>query len=315
MEPELRSVDYYNFHAYEGPGGGGITYEYSYVFHGPGPRYLLNQGTQDIYLGGTLLTLLRINSISPERALIGRSVELVINGSGFKESGGLDPELSIEGEGQGMGLEVTAFSATDTQIRVTLLIRDSASAGNHAVKVITDSGEQSNTVNFFVQIPTALVRQNFPPEYTPPQESTGIGPLIPLIDGSIINLAGESIATHRCGAYRNLLYQLVDQAGQPIIATVSVTETFPSAGYTGPSTLKPVDKPIASNNAGYVGDTNGFSTPANQCLTTNPNIVATQNFFATIGTKPYNLTTVVRITFTYDPASHTYAIGNTIITP
>jgi hypothetical protein len=30
-------VDYYNFHSYEGPGGGGITYEFSYVFHGPVP--------------------------------------------------------------------------------------------------------------------------------------------------------------------------------------------------------------------------------------------------------------------------------------
>lgn len=181
------------------------------------------------------------------------------------------------------------------------VVATNATPGNHAVTV-TVSGQTSNAVNFFVQIPQKLRRDTY-------------GNLV-IIDpgpGQITDSFGRVKATNRCGAYRNIVYQLLDQGGEPILAEVEVTETFDN--YQGPPELANQFQPITdfTNNAGQLGDTVAFSTPHPQCplvfsLTVN------QKFSAKVGTTSYPLTTVNSIADA-KTSSGSYTINVTITTP
>jgi hypothetical protein len=87
-----------------------------------------------------------ITSITPSRALIGGTTVVVINGSGL----GNNPTVNA-----GAGITVTVNSSSDTQISTQFNISASAAGGNRGVTV-TAGGQTSNSVNFFVQIPTSL---------------------------------------------------------------------------------------------------------------------------------------------------------------
>lgn len=67
--------------------------------------------------------------------------------------------------------------------------------------------------------------------------------------GNIVDGFGQVIASNRCGAYRNVVYTLVDQAGEPIIADLSITEAL--SDYQGllscsPGPNLPDCRPMAS---------------------------------------------------------------------
>jgi hypothetical protein len=87
-----------------------------------------------------------IDSISPMRGLIGATTNVTITGDGL----GSNPSVNA-----GSGISVTVSSATSTQISASFIIATDAAAGNHSVTV-TVSGQTSNAVNFFVQVPTSL---------------------------------------------------------------------------------------------------------------------------------------------------------------
>ncbi len=92
----------------------------------------------------------RVDSISPSRGPIATTVSVTINGSGF----GTTPTVNA-----GTGITVTINSKTNTQIQASFAISSTAPTGDHAVTV-TASGQTSNSVNFFVQVPTYFTPTN-----------------------------------------------------------------------------------------------------------------------------------------------------------
>jgi hypothetical protein len=129
-----------------------------------------------------------ITSISPSRGLIGATTSVTINGSGFGTSATVNA---------GSGTTVTTSSVSDTQISASFQVASNAPSGNHSVTVSTAQGT-SNSVNFYVQVPTSLqVLNHFV------ISMTYIGS--PCNDTS--SYYGIDIAAQ---------YQILDQNGQPI---------------------------------------------------------------------------------------------------
>lgn len=265
--------------------------------------------------------VLKVNSVTPDRALIGSSPRITISGRGFGDSS----TTSVEGDN---GLTVDNehnFGVNDTQISANMTIAANATPGQHTLTVHV--GDVDATVHFFVQIPKALLRQAFPSEYQShvAQDTTGVSTLVTLTDGSVTGFDGQvfeapvgSPLTHRCGGYRLFLYQLVDQEGKPIKpgsnVTVTVNETF--TDQSGDSVANVFKGSAPTNDVGYVADVNGLLTSAGSCLTQAYSSTSKQHFSATVGsiTPPFSLTTVVQITLSFSPTS-TYTISNSIVTP
>ncbi len=129
-----------------------------------------------------------IRAVSPAKGSVGASTTVTISGSGF----GTSPSVSA-----GSGITVSVNSAEDTQIQATFQIAATAPAGNHSVAV-TASGQTSNSVNFFVQVPTSLSIVAGT-DSTLPESSCSAG----------------SFGTG-CGVTRSFVYQVNDQTGQAI---------------------------------------------------------------------------------------------------
>lgn len=148
----------------------------------------------------------RIDSVSPTRGAITTTVSVTISGGGF----GTSPTVSA-----GTGITVTINSATNTQIQASFAISTTAPAGDHAVTAMA-SGQTSNSVNFFVQVPTSL-------SIVPGTDSTTAETACTTSGG----LAG-------CGGTRTFRYQVNDQVGQAIQASMEFWDTIAT---TSPNNL------------------------------------------------------------------------------
>jgi hypothetical protein len=102
--------------------------------------------------------------------------------------------------------------------------------------------------------------------------------------GTIDNL------TNKCGAYRNLLYFLMDQDQTPhvIDAVVTVAESFPANEMTGDS-IPSLTGSASTTEEGYLQDINGLIANAGSC-TNAPAFSGTekQHFSVTIGGVRYD---------------------------
>jgi hypothetical protein len=274
--------------------------------------FCLDDGyTYDINSNASVTAKPSISSLDPSRGLIGQTIRVTVVGTGFVAPAGVNVDGGVD-----KGVNATVISIGPRSIVADFAVKADALAGNHPVTV-TANGPTSNSVNFFVQTPKSLVRQDYQPAPPARQAPGGVSQLYVITDGDIVHLDGtvDPGQQHRCGAYRNYLYQLMDQGGQPIKQVIIVDEKFPSSGYSGPPGLKRTDGPAETNNVGWLEDLNALTTPAGSCLTADPNSTMTQNFSVTIGTTTYNLTTVVKITLKYDPTTNTYTVDNAITTP
>ena len=190
--------------------------------------------------GGTDHVTPNIASISPPDGLVGNTVSVSLSGKGF----GSSPSLIAP-----TGVTPTVQSSSDTQITATLAISTSVSGGNQSIQVKnTQSGQTSNGVNFFVQIPKTLVRS---PDYG----SNGLGPVNTITNGSVINIYGVTELTNQCGVYENIGYQLVDQRtpAQNIYGNYDLHEQF--SNYSGAKTIPAnQDNPITLSQT-VLGDT------------------------------------------------------------
>jgi hypothetical protein len=213
----------------------------------------------------------KITSISPSRALFGTVVDVDIKGNGF----GSNPSVNA-----GSDITVSIQGANNSDIVCTFSLAGNGTGGNHAVTV-TASGHTSGSVNFYVQIPTSLLRNS-------------ITDVIPVANGTINGNPNE------CGAYRSVSYTLLDQASTQIVTDQPVSETF--SNYSGPPSLAPPNKPVADSGGALQG-TLGFGTPAPQCP---PAFQAslTQRFNVAVGLNVFNLTTSNAISYTSDGAGH-----------
>jgi hypothetical protein len=214
------------------------------------------------------------------------TIAVTIKGTGF---GTVKNNVSVMVAGTGITAEVD--SVIPTTILASFTIAANADPGDHAV-IVKVRNQSSASKNFFVQIPTRLIRENF-------QGATnGIGPLVVITNGDVKDLSGNILLSNRCGVYRNIAYRLVDQSNPPnpiIIDSYLLTESFDTYSSTIPGATAPSD--LARNVSGLsiANDTLYIGNPAPNCLGSDHHEAMNQHFTVRIGNKDYVLTTVVRI--------------------
>ncbi|MGH9899493.1 MAG: IPT/TIG domain-containing protein [Pyrinomonadaceae bacterium] len=217
----------------------------------------------------------RIDSISPARGLIGNTTTVTINGIGFAAGASVNA---------GTGISVSNIAVRSAQeIQANFNIAADAPGGNHSVTV-TVNGQTSNSLNFFVQIPSRLRRD------------------------SISELTDEPGG--RCGASRELAYTLVDQAGEVIMQDVTVQEVL-SNFTSDPPGLSPPEAKSPVTNAGHLIDTVGYTIPTCPPPFT---IRLTQTFTVNTGQITRNLSTANSISFGRDASGNKF-VNDTNTTP
>lgn len=138
----------------------------------------------------------RVDSVSPERALVGQPVDVVISGSGF---GNGTPTVSA-----GSGITVSNVQLINSgEVRARFTIAANAQGGNRAVTVTTSLG-QTTTIsgNFVVQVPTSV--------------QVTFQALSSLPNGCPSNLP--------FGTQLRIRYQVKDQSGNAITTTIPIRE-------------------------------------------------------------------------------------------
>lgn len=220
-----------------------------------------------------------IDSITPSRGLIGNTIAVSIDGHGF----GINPTVNA---GTGIIVTVNFANSTSFHIDASFAVSSTAAGGNHGVTV-TVSGQTSNSMNFFVQIPSSLARFDYP------GATNGYGPLTltSSTNNEVRNVVGAVLLTNQCGVYRNLVYELKDQQGQSIAQPYDFTETF--SNYSGVSTTPgPVN---GHSSTGLVQDTMYFGKTLPDCPGPDDNESFDQRFIVTISGTPFSLSTLVHI--------------------
>jgi hypothetical protein len=222
-----------------------------------------------------------ITGISPlQGGLIGNTVSISISGMGF----GTNPSVIAP-----TGITASTQSSSNTQISATLAIATTVAGGNQAIQVKnTQSGLLSNSGTFFVQIPKTLVRS---PDYG----ENGLGEVNQFLDGSVINIYGDTQLTNQCGVYEIIGYQLVDQRqpAQYIYGNYNLQEQFSAysstvQGATAPQTQ---NNPIVLSQT-ILGDTQYYGKTAPACPGANDNEQFNQSFSVIIGSATYPLSMV-----------------------
>jgi Quinohemoprotein amine dehydrogenase, alpha subunit domain III len=236
-------------------------------------------------LNGTADVRPVITSISPAQGLIGVTRSSVnITGTGLTGA-------TVNG---GTGITPTVKSTNNTTVVVDLAVASNAAAGNHAITV-TANGQTSNSVNFFVQIPTHLGRVG-----EPCTSSSGIGPLVTGTNLIIKDCAGNTVpgGSNVCGGYQLLTYYLIDQTGNNRIQNGLVTFTESFSNFSPPTDPIPANpgssKPDLSTQV--LADIYAMYASAPTCPPPNLSDSFDQTWTATVGSTVYNLATVIHIT-------------------
>ncbi len=161
-----------------------------------------------------------LQGIDPQRRLIGTTGNVNLGGRGF----GNNPVVNVSG-----GITASVQSASDTLITVNFVIVGSATPGNHGVTV-TAGGRTSNSINFFVQIPSSFNAVS--------AMATDLG-------------CGSTAAGYGAA----VTYQVMDQEGIAITSagmTPQETVSTPVGGFTD---FRPFATPPTTNSAGRFLDT------------------------------------------------------------
>jgi hypothetical protein len=154
--------------------------------------------------------------------VIGSTGAIHLAGRGF----GNNPVVNVSG-----GITASVQSVSDTLITVNFDIVVSATPGNHAVTVTTDGGggRTSNSINFFVQVPTAL-------QLLSANLSSGLP-------------NGCTMSPPTIGTQLNIRYQVLDQSNQPIVALMPLREDLTMLtiiGVQNPNSDR-IDVPVTSS--------------------------------------------------------------------
>lgn len=166
-------------------------------------------------VGATLQVGVRpkVDSVTPDRGLIGTSNNVTISGRGFVSGA----QVSIDG-----GSISGATLQSANSITAVYLIDDNASAGNHRVTVTVNGRASTDNVNFFVQIPTSL----------------NVLSITNLPDGSGTQ---DGCPTGSFGIKISIRYQVKDQAGGVIQTDkMEPQEKVTGASFNGISQGDPV---------------------------------------------------------------------------
>jgi hypothetical protein len=175
--------------------------------------------------------------------------------------------------------------------------------------------DNTSSASCDVVAPAKLVRFNYTAQS--PGAPDGYGPLLLTANtnNEVRNVKNEAIKTNQCGAYRNLVYELVDQNGDSITFAYSITENFSnyahSTSYSSGTTPPSDTKNISAN--GIVGDTMYLGKTLPDCLGQDDNESFDQSFVVKINGTSYNLSTVNHVS--RGRFSGTYKVDVTITTP
>jgi hypothetical protein len=184
----------------ETPGSGYIYADMGqqdwYVYDG---LECLYNGSYPVGDGGPVDVSPQINSIQPARGLIGSTTEVLLTGKFGSSS---NPTIQVSGG----GITATVSTSNSVEIRANFQVAANASTGNHTVTVKINN-MTSNSVNFFVQVPTSLATD---------------------FEGSPQNYNGGSVPgtdIQVCYGYVKILtYTMLDQNGLPIRAATTASE-------------------------------------------------------------------------------------------
>lgn len=227
----------------------------------------------------------RVDSVSPERALIGQPVDVTITGSGF---GTGTPTVDA-----GSGITVSNVELINAgEVRARFTIGTNASPGNHAVSVTTSLGLTTTIPgNFFVQTPYAFAALS----------------VLPANLNCNAGTAGYGV---------QVLYQVVDNQGHPIAQSGMTPEEIVSSSAGGFSDYRSFATPPTTDGFGRFLDIpvgTCSNAPFNFCI----NVL--QEFRIRIpGNSLYFLGTQanrrdcrdgLRITVTTSPATQTFSLG------
>lgn len=156
-------------------------------------------------------------------------------------------------------------------------------------------------MNFFVQIPTKARRE----------ELTNIVIREPN-PGNFVNIFGVITQMNVCGAYRNVKYTLVDQAGNPILQELTVFETLTNFMPSDPNIPAPQANDTTTDDEGIFGDqiASAYAPP---CDIPPFNYTLKQTFKVIVGQSTYNLTTMNDVSVSKTaPAQWTISLTNTM---
>jgi hypothetical protein len=196
-DPSIATIDSGGFATCVSPGSTTLLASWTgTVYYSAGPS-----GCQTTFVnaspGASCDVNPQLQAIDPQRKLIGTTGTINMAGRGF----GNNPVVNVGG-----GITASVQSGSDTLITVNFAIVGSATPGNHAVTVTTDGGggRTSNSINFFVQVPTAL-------QVLSANLSSGLP-------------NGCTMSPPTIGTQLNIRYQVLDQSNQPIVALMPLRE-------------------------------------------------------------------------------------------
>lgn len=148
-DTNVATIESYGFFTAMGGGDALMSGLYPIYYYTPG--YGLNCNIHHDNVGNSIPISARptITSITPNRGLIGSTVSVTINGSGFRSGATTIPSMA--------GITVSNLTVnTSRRITADFIIAANATGGNRSVAVKVGNQTSRNSVNFFVQIPTSL---------------------------------------------------------------------------------------------------------------------------------------------------------------
>jgi hypothetical protein len=84
--------------------------------------------------------------------MVGTEIDVIIRGRGLRTTTSINA-------GAGITVAINPNFVTEAEVDATFSIAANAQGGNRSV-IVTAGGRQSNSVNFFVQIPSSLRRDS-----------------------------------------------------------------------------------------------------------------------------------------------------------
>jgi len=183
----------------------------------------------------------------------------------------------------------------------------STSAGGDQSVRVTVNGQTSGSIGFHVQVPTKLVRIDYP------GAPGGIGPLNVITDGNVVSLGGTVLLTHQCGVYRNYAFDIEEANGTSINGTYAWTESFSNYSTTVSGLGPPAPRTFNFSGSGLVSDIQFLGTTAPTCPGSNDNESFDMSFSVTIAGVTFPISTMVHISRGY--FTGTPRVDSTITTP
>jgi hypothetical protein len=220
-----------------------------------------NPGSGDFFdLQADVFVKPKITSISPAQGAVGDTIAVTIAGVGMTTGATVNA---------GTGITATVTSSSNSQVQVNFVVSASATGGNRNVTV-SANGQTSNSMTFFVQVPTSLsvLPGGVSVISTCPSGSDFPYGIKVSVRYQINDQNGQGIVTHQSNLYDPMENNTV------VTTTSSGTSTATSSGHVG----------NAANGTNFA-DTNGQFTdsPVGACAIISMTATLTQIVNINIG--------------------------------